>query len=77
MDPRPDGIRREVLVLVGLVLLVDTAFVAVYYLADLRRAGGPLKLGYTALWTAVTLVIVLRGLTRIRTDRIRRRRTRP
>jgi hypothetical protein len=77
MDTRSDGVRREVLLLVVLVLLVDAAFVVVYYLADLRRAGGALKLGYTALWTGVTLIVVLRSLTRIRTERIRRRRPGP
>ena len=72
---RPDGVRREVLLLVGLVLAVDAVFVAVYFLARLGRASGGAKLGYTVLWTAATLVVVLRGLSRIRAERIRRRRT--
>ena len=66
--------RREVLILVGLVLAVDAAFIAVYYLANLSRASGALKLGYTALWTGATLLVVLRGLARIRAERIRLRR---
>jgi hypothetical protein len=74
MAGRPDGVRRELLVLVALVLVVDLVFIGGYYLAGLVRATGALKIGYTALWTAVTLLVVLRGLARIRAERIRRRR---
>lgn len=70
----PDGVRREVLVLVGLVLAVDVVFIAGFYLAGLGRATGRAKIGYTVLWTAVTLLVVLRGLGRIRAERVRRRR---
>ncbi len=70
----PDRVRREVLVLVGLVLVVDAVFVAGYYLAGLARATGGVKIGYTGLWTAVTLLVVLQGLGRIRAERVRRRR---
>ncbi|MBA3258055.1 MAG: hypothetical protein H0T68_01145 [Gemmatimonadales bacterium] len=66
--------RREVLVLVGLVLAVDLVFIAGFYLARLGRATGAVKIGYTVLWTAVTLLVVLRGLGRIRAERVRRRR---
>jgi hypothetical protein len=74
MASRPDGVRREVLVLVGLVLAVDLVFIAVYYFAGLGRAIGGVKIGYTFLWTAATLLVVLRGLGRIRAERVRRRR---
>lgn len=74
MASRPDGVRREVLVLVGLVLAVDVVFIAIYYLAGLGRASGGIKIAYTFLWTAATLLVVLRGLGRIRAERVRRRR---
>jgi hypothetical protein len=74
MASRPDGVRREVLVLVGLVLAVDAAFIAGYYVAGVGRATSALKIGYTVLWTAATLLVVLRGLHRVRAERIRRRR---
>jgi hypothetical protein len=73
MARQPDRVRSEVLALVGLVLAVDAAFIAVYYLAGLGRASGGFKVGYTLLWTAATLVVVIRGLGRIRAERIRRR----
>jgi hypothetical protein len=69
-----DRLRREVLLLVGLVLAVDVAFGAGYYLGGLRRAGDQAKLAYTIVWTVATLLVVLRGLGRIRAERIRRRR---
>lgn len=62
-------LRREVVTLVALVLLVDGLFIGGYFAAGLVRASGPLKLGYTAAWTLVTMVVVLRGLTRIRAIR--------
>jgi hypothetical protein len=71
----PDPLKRELLVLIGLVLAVDAIFAGLYYLAGLARAPGGIKLGYTVVWTLVTLVVVLRGLTRIRAERIRRRRS--
>jgi hypothetical protein len=61
-----DRVRREVLILVALVLAVDGLFIAGYFVGGLTLAAAPVKLGFTALWTLVTLAIVLRGLTRIR-----------
>ncbi|HEX5574302.1 MAG TPA: hypothetical protein VFX42_00410 [Gemmatimonadales bacterium] len=62
--------RREVLLLVAMVLVVDLVFVAAYFLARLRTSSDSVKLGFTALWTLATLGVVLRGLTRLRRSRI-------
>jgi hypothetical protein len=59
-------------VLVALVLGVDALFVAIYFLGDLRRASDTGKLVFTALWTLVTLGVVIRGLSRIRSARLDR-----
>lgn len=73
VDTRNSGrLRREVLALVGLVLAVDAVFVAGYFLAGVARRPDGVKLGYTAAWTIVTLLVVLRGLTRVRAERVRR-----
>lgn len=73
MGPRdPRRLRREVLVLVGLVLAVDAVFAAGYFLGGVARRPPGFKLGYTAAWTLVTLLVVLRGLTRVRAERRRR-----
>jgi Kef-type K+ transport system membrane component KefB len=65
-------VRRELLELVLAVVVVDVLFIAGYYLLfRLAHASAPMKVGYTAAWTAVTLVIVLRALVRIRAMRSR------
>lgn len=65
--------RRELLLLVLAVVVVDALFVAGYFLFRLEHSSDPLKVGYTAAWTAVTLLVVLRALTRIRSLRRRAR----
>jgi hypothetical protein len=65
------SVRREVLGLVGLVLVVDAIFAATYFLAGIGRATDGAKLAFTAVWTVATLLVVVRGLTRIRRARVR------
>jgi hypothetical protein len=65
------AVKGELLRLVLAVLLVDALFIAGYFLFQLEHASTPLKMGYTAAWTAVTLLVVLRALTRIRALRRR------
>jgi hypothetical protein len=64
-------VRREVLWLVIAVLLVDGAFVALYFLGRLQNASDVSKIVFTALWTVVTLAVVIRGLARVRSVRFR------
>ena len=61
--------RHEVLRLVVAVVLVDALFIAGYFLFHLQRVGSTAKIAYTGAWTAVTLLVVLRALTRIRSLR--------
>jgi hypothetical protein len=68
------ALKREVLTLVALVLLIDDVFVGISYAASLGTASGSVRLGYTVLWTAATLAVVLRSLGRIRSARLRSRR---
>ena len=69
MAQRSDGVKREVVTLVALAVLVDAVFIGGYFAAGLVRASAGLKLGYAALWTLVTMGVVLRGLLRIRAIR--------
>lgn len=64
--------KREVLALILAVLIVDVIFMGAYLLIRVRAASDPAKLAFTALWTLVTLAIVIRGLARIRGARLRR-----
>jgi hypothetical protein len=59
-------VSRELVLLLALVLAVDGLFIAGYFLFRLAAAGHPTKIGYTAAWTILTLVVVLRSLSRIR-----------
>lgn len=65
-------VKREALVLVGLVLAVDAIFIAVYFGAGVERASDNLKIVFTLVWTGSNLAVVIRGLTRIRSARVQR-----
>jgi hypothetical protein len=63
-------VKREVLILVAAVLVVDAIFAAAYFLGHVDRSADRTKLVFTALWTGVTLLVVIRGLTRVRRARV-------
>ena len=65
-------VKREALVLVGLVLAVDAIFIALYFAAGIERGTDSVKIAFTVAWTVVTLAVVIRGLTRIRSARVSR-----
>ena len=67
----PHAVRRELARLVLAVVVVDALFIAGYYVFRHALAAEAMKFGYTAAWTAVTLLIVLRGLVRLRAMRSR------
>jgi type VI protein secretion system component VasK len=69
--------RKEVLVLVALVLLVDAIFVAAYFLGRLPTASDTGKLVFTTVWTVVTLCVVIWGLARVRSARPHRGEPKP
>ncbi len=69
MAERAPRVRREILALIGLVLLVDAIFIGGYFVAGIIRAATGVKLAFTAIWTLVTLIVVLRSLARIRSIR--------
>ncbi|MBA3317582.1 MAG: hypothetical protein H0T50_05760 [Gemmatimonadales bacterium] len=63
--------KRELFLLLASVLMVDALFIAGFFLFQIDAARHPVKIGYTAVWTVVTLLVVLRSLARIRTMRRR------
>lgn len=65
-------VKREALVLVALVLVVDALFIAVYFGAGIERASDSVKIAFTVVWTAMNLIVVIRGLSRIRSARVNR-----
>jgi hypothetical protein len=64
-------VKREVLWLVVAILVVDALFVAAYFLAQIKDASDGAKIAFTVLWTLVTLAVVIRGLARVRSLRLR------
>lgn len=64
------AVKREVLILVGLVVVIDVVFIAAYFLGGIDRSSDQMKLLFTVAWTVITLVLVLRGLLRIRQARV-------
>ena len=64
-------VKRQLLLLVAAVIVVDAVFIAGYLLFRLSAADDAARIGYTAAWTVVTLLVVLRFLTSIRTLRRR------
>lgn len=64
--------KREVVLLLAAVLVVDALFIAGYFRFHLDAADAPVKVAYAAAWTVVTLLVVLRALARIRSLRGRR-----
>jgi hypothetical protein len=66
------GLRREVLLLIGLVLVLDAVFVVLYFAASVRSASDTTKLVFTAVWTLAVLLVAVRGLSRIRSARLRK-----
>lgn len=65
-------LRREVLLLVALVLALDVVFVTLYFLGNMRSASITGKVVFTAVWTLAVLAIAARGLSRIRSARLRK-----
>jgi hypothetical protein len=63
-----------VLWLVIAVLLVDAVFIGAYFLGHVGTASDRIKVGFTVLWTLVTLGVVIRGLSRVRRARVITRR---
>jgi type VI protein secretion system component VasK len=64
-------VKREVLWLIMAVLAVDAVFLAVYLVGHIDGSTNLTKIIFTALWTLVTLAVVIRGLARVRSVRFR------
>jgi hypothetical protein len=67
------SVKGEVLTLILAVLAVDAVFVGIFYLAHLGHESNAIKVAFTAAWTLVTLAVVIRALSRIRTARLQRK----
>ena len=64
------GVGRELLWLIALVVGVDSIFILIYFLAPVSAGSDTAKLVFTAAWTLAVLLVVVRGLSRIRRTRL-------
>ena len=67
--------QRELFRFVLSVLVLEIAAIGIFYAADIESASGRTRRTYMVVWTAISLVVVLTGLTRIRRARFGGRRT--
>jgi hypothetical protein len=70
--PSP-ALRAAVLRLAVSVAVLHGVAIAIYYVADIPRRPTSVRYPFFGIWMALTLVVVLTGLHRIRVARVRRR----
>jgi hypothetical protein len=70
-------LRRHLFTMIGTVVVVDAAIIAAFYYFEIEQRPDRIRMLFTAAWVLVTLLIVLRGMARIRDVRLRARRARP
>lgn len=70
--PRYSPARRELLVMMGLILVVHSLGIGIHRLADIAHRPRNVRMAYLAGWLVVTVLVVGIGLHRIRVARTRR-----
>lgn len=61
--------KRQLLLLVGLVIAVDTIAIAAWFLAGIRGRGEGVQLLFAIVWTVATLAVVVVSMRKIRDAR--------
>ena len=69
MSDRTREIRKQLMIMVGLILVIDAIAIAVFNAWDIGDAPRRTRTLFTMVWTVVTLAAVLNGLYRIRLAR--------
>ena len=64
--------RKQLLKLVGAVVVLHAVFIAAYYALDIRGRTEKTQQAYVAVWVVLTLAIVMTLMKRIRQARRRR-----
>ena len=62
-------IRKHLMVMIALVLVVDALAIGLFSALGIREAPRQTRTIFTAVWTIVTVAVVLNGLYRIRLAR--------
>jgi hypothetical protein len=67
-------IRKHLLIMVALILAIDAVAIAIFAGLGIPERPRDVRLGFTAAWTFISLLVVLNGLYRIRVTRNAARR---
>ena len=65
--------KRELLIMIASVVVLDAVVIAIYYAVGIKTAAQRTQTIFVGVWTVLTLVLVLRGTTRVRAARLRAR----
>jgi hypothetical protein len=57
--------RRQLLVMIGVIVVVDAAAIAAWFYAGIRGRSAVVQLLFTMVWTAATLAAVIVSMRKI------------
>ena len=69
--------RRHLLEMIALVIVLDAITIGVYYALGMKYRPPRVQIVFTAIWTLLTLLVVLRGMGKVRKARLEGRIGRP
>lgn len=62
-------IKREILIMLAIVVVLDTVAIALFYLLHLDRDGGTRQQTFVGVWTVLSFLVVAVQLRKIRRAR--------
>lgn len=65
--------KRELLIMIASVVVLHAVVIAIYYAAGIKTRAPRTQTIFVAVWTVLTLLLVLRGTGRVRAARVRAR----
>lgn len=63
-------IKRELLVMVAIIVVLDAVAITAFYLLHLNRGGGTPQEAFVGVWTVVSFLVVAVQLRKIRRARL-------
>jgi hypothetical protein len=77
LTPAARAMRRHLLEMIGLVIGLDAITIAIYYALGMKYRAPRVQIAFTAVWTVLTLLVVLRGMGKVRRARVEGRLGQP
>lgn len=72
ISPNARAMRRHLIEMIALVVVLDAITIGIYYAVGMTSRAPRVQIAYTAVWTVLTLLIVLRGMNRVKAARLGR-----